>query len=128
MIEYIQSIILLISAFMIIVSAIGLFSLNNKMKNVVYARILVVGVFDIAVILVFIALEMYLFAGIYIILAPFTAHAIGRSYFVESNEVIEDNLENPNAHPIKELRQSKLSKKDFEDRISISAIDINEDV
>ena len=45
MIEYIQSVLLIISAILIIVSAIGLISLSNNTKNAVYARIHIVGVF-----------------------------------------------------------------------------------
>ena len=80
MIEYIQSALLIISAILIIISAIGVLSLKKDSKNVVYARIHIVGVFDVACILIMIALGQYMLAVIYLIIAPFTAHAIANSY------------------------------------------------
>ena len=47
-VEYIQSALLLIAAFLVIVSAVGFISLSKDMKNVVYGRIHIVGIFDIA--------------------------------------------------------------------------------
>ena len=76
MIEYIQSALLIIAAFLIIISAIGLISLSKDTKNVVYGRIHIVGLFDIACIIAMIGLGQYLLAGVYFILAPFSAHAI----------------------------------------------------
>ena len=70
-VEYIQSALLLIAAFLVIVSAVGLVSLSKGTKNAVYARIHIVGVFDVACIIAMIGLGQYLLAGIYFILAPF---------------------------------------------------------
>ena len=52
-VEYIQSALLLIAAFLVIVSAVGFISLSKDMKNVVYGRIHIVGIFDIAGLTVF---------------------------------------------------------------------------
>ena len=46
------------------------------MNNLIYARIHIVGVFDVAFIIAMIGLQQYLLAGIYLVIAPFTAHAI----------------------------------------------------
>jgi len=73
MIEYIQSALLIIAAFLIIISAIGLISLHKNTRNVVYGRIHIVGLFDVACIIAMIGLGQYLLAGIYFILAPFSA-------------------------------------------------------
>ena len=43
-VEYIQSALLLIAAFLVIVSAVGFISLSKDMKNVVYARIHIVDI------------------------------------------------------------------------------------
>ena len=69
MIEYIQAILLIISAILIIISAIGLITLDKNMKNSVYARIHIVGIFDIACIIAMIAMGRYLLAVIYFIIA-----------------------------------------------------------
>ena len=81
MIEYIQSALLIIAAFLIIVSAVGLISLSKNTRNAVYGRIHIVGLFDVACIIAMIGLGQYLLAGIYFILAPFTAHAIANAYW-----------------------------------------------
>ena len=91
MIEYIQSIILIIAAILTIISAIGLISLDKNTKNVVYARIHIVGVFDIACVLAMIGLGQYLLAGIYFVLAPFIAHAIANAYWKKEDR--ENNLD-----------------------------------
>ena len=61
MIEYIQSILLIIAAIIMIISAIGLLSLGNDTKNKVYARIHIVGLFDVACIIAMIAIAQKIF-------------------------------------------------------------------
>ena len=109
MIEYIQSALLIISAILMIITAIGVLSLGKDTKNVVYARIHIFGVFDIACIIAMIAIGQYLLAGVYFILAPFVAHAIANAYWKKEDrennldlvtveeEVVEDD--NPFIHP-----------------------------
>ena len=137
MIEYIQSILLLISAFLIIVSAIGLISLDKDVKNVVYGRIHIVGVFDIACIIAMIGLGQYLLAAIYFILAPFTAHAIVNAYW--KNEDRENNLDlatvekvdddNPFLHPrdkIQTLESEDSVKLKTDEKFSVAMLEIDE--
>ena len=137
MIEYIQSILLLISAFLIIVSAIGLISLDKDVKNVVYGRIHIVGVFDIACIIAMIGLGQYLLAAIYFILAPFTAHAIANAYW--KNEDRENNLDlmtvekvdddNPFLHPrdkIQTLESKDSVKLKTDEKFSVTMLEIDE--
>lgn len=140
-IEYIQSILLIISAIMIIIAAIGLVSLNRNKKNVNYARIHIVGVFDMAVILAMLAIGQFLLAGIYFILVPFTSHAIGYAFFksedslnnpdVEKTDDEEDaEIENPFVHPktkIQELEQETVFVDDSDGRFSVATLDINEE-
>lgn len=117
MIEYIQSVLLIISAILIIISAVGLISLGKDTKNVVYARIHILGVFDIACIIAMIGLGQYLLAVIYFIIAPFTAHAIANAYWksedrennldlVTVEEVVEDD--NPFVHPREKWKSWKV--------------------
>ena len=137
MVEYIQSILLLISAFLIIVSAIGLISLDKDVKNVVYGRIHIVGVFDIACIIAMIGLGQYLLAAIYFILAPFTAHAIANAYW--KNEDRENNLDlvtvekvdddNPFLHPrdkIQTLESEDSVKLKTDEKFSVAMLEIDE--
>ena len=138
-VEYIQSILLLIAAFLVIVSAVGLVSLSKDMKNVVYGRIHIVGVFDIACIIAMIGLGQYLLAGIYFILAPFTAHAIANAFFksedVENNvelNVVEEDEDNSNPFIVNKSKVQELEQKDSEklktdDRFTISTLEIIED-
>ena len=137
-IEYIQAILLFISAFLIIVAAVGLISIGKNTKNKVYARIHIVGVFDIACILAMIAIGQYLLAGIYFILAPFTAHAIANAYWKKEdrennmdlvNVVEKVDEDNPFIHPKKKVQA--LENKDphestVNERFSITKLEIDE--
>ena len=138
MIEYIQSALLLISAFLIIISAVGVLSLKKDSKNVVYARIHIFGVFDIACIIAMIGLGQYLLAGIYFILAPFIAHAIANAYWKKEDrennvdlqnveEVVDEN--HPFLHSKEKMQalESKDSEKlKADERFSVTMLDIDE--
>ena len=138
-VEYIQSILLLIAAFLVIVSAVGLVSLSKDMKNVVYGRIHIVGIFDVACVLAMIGLGQYLLAAIYFILAPFTAHAIAYAFYksedVENNaelSIVEEDVNdsNPfiiNKSKIQELEDVDSEKFKTDDRFTISTLDIEEE-
>ena len=138
MIEYIQSILLIISAVLIIISAIGLISVGKNAKNVVYARIHIAGLFDIACIIALIALGQYLLAGIYFILAPFIAHAVANAYLKnedrENNQdlqnVVEEVDENhPFFHPkekMQALESENSEKLKADDRFSVTTLEIDE--
>ena len=138
-VDYIQSILLLIAAFLVIVSAVGLVSLSKDMKNVVYGRIHIVGIFDVACVLAMIGLGQYLLAAIYFILAPFTAHAIANAFYksedVENNaelNIVEEDVENPNPFIVSKSRIQELEDVDSEklkadDRFTISTLDIEEE-
>ena len=138
-VEYIQSALLLIAAFLVIVSAVGLVSLSKDMKNVVYGRIHIVGIFDIACVIAMIGLGQYLLAAIYFILAPFTAHAIANAFYksedVENNaelSIVEEDVENPNPFivhksKIQELEDEDSEKLKADDRFTISTLDIEEE-
>ena len=138
-VEYIQSALLLIAAFLVIVSAVGFISLSKDMKNVVYARIHIVGIFDIACVIAMIALGQYLLAAIYFILAPFTAHAIANAFYksedvvnnVELN-VVEEDVDNSNPFivprsKVQELENADSEKLKADDRFTISTLDIIEE-
>ena len=137
MIEYIQSVLLIISAFLIIISAIGLISLSKNTKNAVYARIHIIGVFDIACIIAMIGLGQYLLAGIYFIIAPFTAHAIANAYWKKEDR--ENNLDlvtveevdynHPFLHPKEKMQvfESEDSEKlKADERFSVTTLEIDE--
>lgn len=138
-VEYIQSALLLIAAFLVIVSAVGFISLSKDMKNVVYGRIHIVGIFDIACVIAMIGLGQYLLAGIYFIPAPFTAHAIANAFFksedVENNvelNVVEEDEDNSNPFIVNKSKVQELEQKDSEklktdDRFTISTLEIIEE-
>ena len=139
-VEYIQSALLIIAAFLVIVSAVGLLSLSKDMKNAVYGRIHIVGIFDIACIIAMIGLGQYLLAGIYFIIAPFTAHAIANAFYkgedVENNaklgEIEEDDVDDSNPFIVPRSKVQELENEDSEklktdDRFTISTLDIEEE-
>ena len=138
MIEYIQSALLIISAILIIISAVGVLSLSKDTKNVVYARIHIFGVFDIACIIAMIAIGQYLIAGIYFVLAPFTAHAIANAYWKKEDR--ENNLDlvtveevvdegNPFVHSkekMQALESEDSEKLKADERFSVAMLEIDE--
>ncbi len=137
MIEYVQSALLIISAFLIIISAVGVLSLSKGTKNVVYARIHIFGVFDIACIIAMIAIGQYLLAGIYFILAPFTAHAIANAYWkkedrennldlVTDEEVVDDNPFIQSKEKMQALESENSEKLKADERFSVTMLEIDE--
>jgi len=139
MIEYIQSALLIISAILMIITAIGVLSLGKDTKNVVYARIHIFGVFDIACIIAMIAIGQYLLAGVYFILAPFVAHAIANAYWKKEDrennldlvtveeEVVEDD--NPFIHPkekMQALESENSEKLKADERFSVTMLETDE--
>ena len=137
MMVYIQSALLIISAILIIISAIGLISLSKDTKNVVYARIHILGVFDVACIIAMIGLGQYLLAGLYFIIAPFTAHAIANAYWKKEDR--ENNLDlvteeevdynHPFLHPKEKMQafESEDSEKlKADERFSVTTLEIDE--
>ena len=138
MIEIIQSALLIIAAFLIIVSAIGLISLSKDTKNLVYGRIHIVGLFDVACIIAMIGLGQYLLAGIYFILAPFTAHAIANAYWKKEDRennvdlmTVEQEVDenHPFIHPkekMQALESENSEKLKADDRFSVTTIEIDE--
>ena len=139
MIEYVQSALLIIAAILTIISAIGFLSLGKDTKNVVYARIHIVGIFDVACIIAMIAIGQYLLAGIYFILAPFIAHAIANAYWKKEdrennldlqNVEVEVDENHPFFHPKEKMQalESKDSEKlKADERFSVTTLEIDED-
>ncbi len=139
MIEYIQSALLIIAAVLIIISAIGLISLGKNTRNIVYARIHIVGIFDIACILAMIAIGQYLLAAIYFILAPFIAHAVANAYWKKEdrennldlqNVEVEVDENHPFIHPREKMQvlESENSEKlKADERFSVTTLEIDED-
>ena len=139
MIEYVQSALLIIAAVLTIISAIGLLSLGKDTRNIVYARIHIVGIFDVACIIAMIAIGQYLLAGIYFILAPFIAHAIANAYWKKEDR--ENNLDLQNVevevgenHPffhskekMQALESEDSEKLKADERFSVTTLEIDED-
>ena len=93
-INLIQSILLVISALLILVAVVGVLRIDRNLDNVVYARIHILGIVDVAGIIAFLALGQPLFALIYLFLAPLLAHALANAYFHS-----EDTINNPVLNP-----------------------------
>ena len=137
-VEYIQSALILIASFLVIVSAVGLVSFSKDTKNVVYARIHVIGIFDIACVIALIGFGQFLLAGVYFILAPFTAHAIANAFY--KSEDVENNVElseveeevdesNPFIHPKSKIQSMDNNAGGFgnDENFSFSTLDIVEE-
>jgi energy-converting hydrogenase B subunit C len=85
-ITYIQSAVLIIAAFLVLLAAYGILKYRDDIENVIYARIHILGVADTALIIALLALNDPLLAVAYFILAPFAAHAVANGYFYGEEE------------------------------------------
>jgi len=85
-ITYIQSAVLIIAAFLVLLAAYGILRYKDDIENVIYARIHILGVADTALIIALLALNEPLLAVAYFILAPFAAHAVANGYFYGEEE------------------------------------------
>lgn len=85
-ITYIQSAILIIAAFLVLLTAYGILRYKDDIENVIYARIHILGIADTALIVALLALNEPLLAVAYFILAPFAAHAVANGYFYGEEE------------------------------------------
>ena len=128
------------SAILMIISAIGFLTLDKNMNNLIYARIHIVGVFDVAFIIAMIGLQQYLLAGIYLVIAPFIAHAIANAFYNSEDkvnnlknkevEVESSDDENPfvhNINKVKEMENKSYESNDDSIKFSISTLEISED-
>lgn len=85
-ITLIQSAILIITAFLVLLAAYGILRFKDDIENIIYARIHILGVADTALIIALLALNEPLLAVAYFILAPFAAHAVANGYFYGEEE------------------------------------------
>jgi energy-converting hydrogenase B subunit C len=85
-ITLIQSAILIITAFLVLLAAYGILKFKDDLENVIYARIHILGVADTALIIALLAINEPLLAVAYFILAPFAAHAVANGYFYGEEE------------------------------------------
>lgn len=77
----IKAVVLLVSSLLVLLTANGLLRTDENKDNILYARIHILGVADIACIISLFALSQPLIALLYIILAPLAAHAIANAYY-----------------------------------------------
>ena len=105
-INMIQSILLVISALLILIEVVGVLRIDRNLDNVVYARIHILGIVDVAGIIAFLALGQPLFALIYLFLAPLLAHALANAYF-HSEDTLNNPVLNPNLEETSELEENE---------------------
>jgi len=79
-VDIIKDTLVVIASFGIIVASYRLWVEKDR-KNMIYARIHILGVIDCACFLIFLALGETLLAFVYLILAPFLAHAIAHAAY-----------------------------------------------
>ena len=120
-INMIQSILLVISALLILIAVVGVLRIDRNLDNVVYARIHILGIVDVAGIIAFLALGQPLFALIYLFLAPLLAHALANAYFHS-----EDTLNNPVLNP--NIAEEEMFEEELPVETSIEEEDVPEEV
>jgi energy-converting hydrogenase B subunit C len=80
-ITLVRSAVLLIASVLLILSAIGILRFKDDMDRVLYARIHILGLADMACIIGLFALYNPLLAATYFILTPFVGHAMANAYY-----------------------------------------------
>lgn len=85
-ITLIQSAILIIVSFLVLLTAYGILRYGDDIENIIYARIHILGLTDTALIIALLALNEPLLAVAYFILAPFAAHAIANGFYYGEEE------------------------------------------
>ena len=80
-ITWIESAIILISAVLVLLTALGILRYRDDLDRVIYARIHILGVADVACILALLVLGQTVLAVAYFILTPFSAHAIANAFY-----------------------------------------------
>jgi len=120
-INMVQSILLVISALLILIAVVGVLRIDRNLDNVVYARIHILGIVDVAGIIAFLAIGQPLFALIYLFLAPLLAHALANAYFHS-----EDTLNNPVLNP--NLEETSKREEDESDLIEEVLLEDNLDL
>ena len=128
----IRSILLIISAILIIIASVGVLSIDKNMPNVVYARIHILGLVDIAGVIAFLGLGQPLFALIYLILAPFVAHAMSNAYFHTEDDynnliIKETDDGEPNSDNLAISENKEFDEEESDEVYSVSTLKINED-
>lgn len=113
LISLIQSILLIISGLLIIIATVGVLKIDRNLDNVVYARIHILGIVDIAGIIAFLALGQPLFALIYLFLAPLLAHTLANAYF-HGEDTVNNPVLNPNIAE-ETLEDSLIAEEETED-------------
>lgn len=82
----IKSVLLLIAAALVLLAAYGIIRFKDNVPNVLYARIHILGIADMACILALLVLNEPLLAVAYFILAPFASHAIANGHYYGEEE------------------------------------------
>ena len=85
-ITLIRSAILIIVSFLVLLTAYGIFRYGDDIEIIIYARIHILGVADVALIIALLVLNEPLMASAYFILAPFASHAIAKGYYYGEEE------------------------------------------
>jgi energy-converting hydrogenase B subunit C len=92
--ELFQPLCLIIASILIVIASIGILRFKDDIDKVIYVRIQILGIVDVAGVLALIGLNQVLLAGIYFILAPFVGHAMANAYYYGEEDHNKESLLN----------------------------------
>lgn len=72
---------MIIAAVLIVLTAFGLIRYKDNMERILYGRVHMLGVTDVACVIALLALNEPLLAVTYLFLTPFASHAIANAYY-----------------------------------------------
>ncbi|WP_013180248.1 cation:proton antiporter [Methanococcus voltae] len=79
--DFLQNLVLTLVSLGILIASIKLWTQRDISKNIVYARLHIVGIVDISCIVILFMFNQPLLALVYLILSPFSAHAIANANY-----------------------------------------------
>lgn len=80
-ITLIRSAVMIIAAVLIVLTAFGLIRYKDDKERILYARVHMLGVTDMACIVALVVLNQPFLAVAYLFLTPFASHAIANAYY-----------------------------------------------
>ena len=86
-VEMIQATVMIIGSILIVLACVGLWRFKDSVKNVLYARIHIIGIVDVTCIAVLLVLGYPLVALTYFLLMPVAGHTIAnaRHYMIKED-------------------------------------------
>jgi energy-converting hydrogenase B subunit C len=93
-----------------VIASIGILRFSDDKDRIIYLRIQLLGIVDIAGVLAMIGLNQWLLAGMYFVLCPIVAHAMANAYYYGEEDHNKKSLLND--HDSNNIDDEKIDNTD----------------